>query len=112
MRARSADVGLAVPMSSWRYTWRESTERISAPSSSASSIATSVLPTAVGPASVSSGGRAASGPESLTTMGQAAEGSEQRLPAAAPEEALEVLQTQPDERRAPVHVAVRQRSGE
>src|SRR5438874_8877649 len=48
-RSRSATVGLAVPMSRRRYACRESAETISAPMRSASSIASAVLPLAVGP---------------------------------------------------------------
>ena len=50
-RARSSAEGLAVPMSSPRYTCIESTETISPPSCSARSNAMLDFPTAVGPAS-------------------------------------------------------------
>src|SRR5215510_4321296 len=48
-RARCAAVGLAVPTSRPRYSWRESADTISPPSRSASSSARAVLPDAVGP---------------------------------------------------------------
>src|SRR6476659_4914340 len=48
-RVRSFRVGLAVPMSRRRYTWRESAEITSMGQTAASARATAVLPTAVGP---------------------------------------------------------------
>src|SRR5450759_4848194 len=54
--ARSAAVGLAVPMSRSRYTCAESTLMISTGKRAASSSATAVLPLAVGPISKIAGG--------------------------------------------------------
>src|SRR5437763_10079020 len=48
-RARSAAVGLAVPMSRSRYTCRESADTISPPTRSARSSASALFPLAVGP---------------------------------------------------------------
>ena len=53
----SAGVGLAVPMLSSRKNWRESAETISVWNCWASCTHRAVLPTAVGPAMVSSTGR-------------------------------------------------------
>ena len=52
--ARCRQEGLAVPMSMCRYICRESADMISPSSSCASASARSVLPTAVGPASITS----------------------------------------------------------
>ena len=55
-RCCSSGVALAVPMSIPRYTWRESADTISPPTSSAKHTARSVLPAAVGPTMTTSGG--------------------------------------------------------
>src|SRR5262245_17760678 len=89
--ARIADEGLALPMSSPRYTWAESTLTISSGNLRASASATSVLPVPVGPVS--------------TAMGRVVPGKESReifTSTAAQEHAVELRQRHLRPRRSPV----------